>query len=298
MAFFSVVIPAYNRETTIKRALDSVLKQSCTDYEVIVVDDCSKDNTVKAVYEYPNVQCHVLQSNQGACAARNKGINLAEGEYVAFLDSDDEWTEDHLLDIRTAIEAEHRQIVCTGGKIVKTAGEPKELYPDTDGGDIYHKELFGDVLMPTSCVAVSKKALKEVQGFDIHLPARQDYDLWLRITEKYQLSVVKKCSAVIYWDNHLHIGSSYMNYIKGTTQVVEKLTQNERISCRDKKKLSAVHYFNMAKVFANNKAFEDAKIYCRKSMEFNVMNKNVLLSVLLLFPSLYTLIREKKELRL
>ena len=100
MTEFSVVIPTYNREKTIIRAIESVLQQTYHDVEVVVVDDCSKDNTVQIVKGQYSSDTRVLlykqPQNQGACAARNKGVELCHGKYVAFLDSDDLWMPDKL----------------------------------------------------------------------------------------------------------------------------------------------------------------------------------------------------------
>ena len=93
----SVIIPSYNREKTIKKAIDSVLNQTWNDLEVIVVDDGSTDNTSQVISEIKDDRLkYVHQENAGACVARNRGINLASGEIIAFHDSDDLWRVDKL----------------------------------------------------------------------------------------------------------------------------------------------------------------------------------------------------------
>ena len=94
----SVVIPVYNRETTVGRAAASVLNQSYTNLELIIVDDCSNDNSLQVIHEFQDKRIIVITSeqNSGANAARNKGILAAKGQYVAFQDSDDEWVKDKL----------------------------------------------------------------------------------------------------------------------------------------------------------------------------------------------------------
>ena len=98
-ALVSVVIPVYNREDTIQRAVDSVLNQTYSNIEVLVVDDGSKDNSLEMLKKYHNdnrVKIFCQEFNQGANAARNRGIREAKGEYIAFHDSDDEWLPDKL----------------------------------------------------------------------------------------------------------------------------------------------------------------------------------------------------------
>ena len=97
-AMVSVIIPVYNRVDTIKRAIDSVLCQTYKNLELIIVDDCSNDNTLQVIREFQDKRMKVITSerNSGANAARNKGIMAAKGQYVAFQDSDDEWVQDKL----------------------------------------------------------------------------------------------------------------------------------------------------------------------------------------------------------
>src|SRR5438270_12767689 len=93
---FSVIIPTYNRTSFVTKAVDSVLHQSFKDYEIIVVDDCSTDTTTQALEQYGRIITVVYQANSGVSAARNAGIKKANGRWIAFLDSDDEWNENYL----------------------------------------------------------------------------------------------------------------------------------------------------------------------------------------------------------
>lgn len=98
MMFFSVVIPTYNRETTISRAIDSILAQTFTQVEIIVVDDGSTDNTADVISKYPSLQVRYFKTeNRGVAHARNYGIKRASGQYIGFLDSDDFYEKDHLF---------------------------------------------------------------------------------------------------------------------------------------------------------------------------------------------------------
>lgn len=114
----SAVIPAFNREKTIKRAIESVLAQSRLPIEIIVVDDGSTDGTAATVAGYPDLVRYVYQPNSGASAARNRGVEAASAPWVAFLDSDDFWFEDHLERIAEAIRA--------------TAGGARFYFADTE----------------------------------------------------------------------------------------------------------------------------------------------------------------------
>lgn len=101
----SVVIPLYNKEKYVRRTIDSVLKQTFQDFEIVVVNDGSTDNGVGVVNSYNNPKIRLVnQENQGVSAARNRGISEAKYDYIAFLDADDEWTESHLSDIKKLID--------------------------------------------------------------------------------------------------------------------------------------------------------------------------------------------------
>ena len=102
---FSVVIPLYNKEHYIEKTIRSVLDQTCTDYEVIVVDDGSKDNSLALARRFESDRVRVIpQENQGVSVARNTGILNAGGEFVCFLDADDEWRPDYLATIDSLTE--------------------------------------------------------------------------------------------------------------------------------------------------------------------------------------------------
>ena len=102
---FSVVIPLYNKEHYIEKTIRSVLDQTCTDYEVIVVDDGSKDNSLALARRFESDRVRVIpQENQGVSAARNTGILNANGEFICFLDADDEWRPDYLATIDSLTE--------------------------------------------------------------------------------------------------------------------------------------------------------------------------------------------------
>lgn len=108
MAFFSVIIPVYNREGFLDRTVESVLNQDFIDFELIIVDDCSSDSSFSVIERLANtdrrIKTHKFSQNQGRCAARNKGLELAEGKWICYLDSDDEYYKNHLSIMSTLIE--------------------------------------------------------------------------------------------------------------------------------------------------------------------------------------------------
>ena len=184
----SVIIPTYNRKKYIKRAINSVLSQSYKPFEVIVVDDGSIDGTCELIKNsYPGSQILIeKQVNNGVSSARNKGIKLANGHWIAFLDSDDEWLENKLeLQVRE-IEKSKSFLICHTNEIwIRNGVRVNQMKKHQKyGGHIFEKCLDMCRISPSS-VMINKRIFDEIGLFDEGLRICEDYDLWLRITSKY-----------------------------------------------------------------------------------------------------------------
>jgi glycosyltransferase involved in cell wall biosynthesis len=181
----SVIIPTFNRLKYLPRALDSVLGQSYDDYELIVVDDGSTDQTGHAIQQdYPSVNL-IVQANRGVSAARNAGIRRACGEWIALLDSDDEWLPGKLNSQMKALESHPEYRLCHTEEIWIRDGvrvNPSKKYTKA-GGQIYKRCLPLCIISPSS-VVLHRELLHEVGGFDESLEVCEDYDLWLRVTAR------------------------------------------------------------------------------------------------------------------
>lgn len=186
----SVVVPTFNRRTFISRALTSVLAQSQPAKEVIVIDDGSTDGTAAFLQQqFPSVTC-VRQPNSGVSAARNHGIRLASCPWIAFLDSDDAWLphklerqQQALMDSRLGL-CHSNELWIRNGKQVK---QPKTL--TRPQGDAFLACVERCCIAPSS-VVIRRSLLDEVGGFDEDLPAAEDYDLWLRISQHHPVCFV------------------------------------------------------------------------------------------------------------
>ncbi|MCC5620263.1 glycosyltransferase family A protein [Nostoc sp. CHAB 5715] len=181
----SVIIPTCNRKDYLERAINSVLNQTYTDYELIVVDDASTDGTATFIAEkYPGVCCVSLANNSGAGRARNEGIRLARGSFIAFLDSDDEWLPKYLeTQIKYIESSPNNVIVFCGcihqmqdGKIEKFSCQPWLPYPNLT----YHL-LSENFILTASIVVVSKEALDKTGYFNESLRIGEDKELFLRL---------------------------------------------------------------------------------------------------------------------
>lgn len=191
----SVIIPTYNGRRWIGRAIDSVLVQSYRIIEIIVVDDCSTDDTIDFIStQYPDVRVHRQNSNKGPSAARNAGIRIARGEFIAFLDSDDIWLPNKLEIQLNAVNKSDNWGICSTQRF-KFRANQAVIYPKvkTENKKIIivdHLQLLKHNYVFTSSVIVNRSALIESNGFDETLKRAEDWDLWLRISKKWKILIV------------------------------------------------------------------------------------------------------------
>lgn len=182
----SVIIPTFNRKKTLGRAIQSVSNQSLSPFEILIIDDGSNDGTKEWVKESFQDIKYIYQNNQGVSSARNKGIKYAYGDWVAFLDSDDEWLPNKLYEQVKAIGSNPEikffhtnEIWIRNGVRVNQMKKHKKY-----GGYIFDKCLDICRVSPSS-VLIKKEIFDDIGTFDESLRVCEDYDLWLRITSKY-----------------------------------------------------------------------------------------------------------------
>lgn len=189
MPMVSVIIPTYNRADVLARAIQSVLAQTFTDFELIVVDDGSSDRTADVVRGFSDRVRLVRQENRGVSAARNTGIKISQGRLIAFLDSDDEWLP-RKLEKQVALFSDGH-FICHTDELWYRDGKPvpqKEIHRK-QGGWFFTRALERCLISPSS-VVLSRALLDEVGWFDEDLLAAEDYDLWLRVTAFYEVAFV------------------------------------------------------------------------------------------------------------
>lgn len=188
----SVIIPTYNRRDFISEALASVLAQSYHDFEVIVVDDGSTDDTREVVQAFPEVR-YLYQENRGVSAARNHGVAVSSGRLLAFLDSDDVWQPRKLQTQVAFFAARPEARICQSEEIWLRHGVRVNLHNKhrKPSGDIFARSLQLCLVSP-SAVMLRRELFEETGGFDESLPACEDYDLWLRIAVKEPVHLLEE----------------------------------------------------------------------------------------------------------
>lgn len=186
----SVIVPTHNREKTIKKSIDSVLCQTYNNIEIIVVDDKSTDNTEEVINSIKDnrIKYIKLDENKGACFARNKGIELAQGKYIAFQDSDDEWLPQKLeIQLRYLEEKKLDVVSC---RMYQIFDESKtKIFPAKC--KINKQELYFKNCISTQTILGKAECFKN-EKFDVNLPRFQDWDLVLRIVKKYRVEIVEQ----------------------------------------------------------------------------------------------------------
>ncbi len=191
----SIVMPAFNAASTITASLESVFAQTLQDFEIIIIDDGSTDNTSLIVAEInsPCIQCYKF-SNAGPAASRNQGIRLAKGEYIAFLDADDLWYSSKLMDQVTCLQQyQHAALVYGWTDYVNTANQL--ICPDSRpqfSGNVYKQLLIHNFIISGSNTMIRKSVLTAVGGFDKSLAAIEDWELHTRIAASYPLVCLPK----------------------------------------------------------------------------------------------------------
>jgi glycosyltransferase involved in cell wall biosynthesis len=186
----SVIIPAYNQAHYLSHAIQSVLAQSFTHWEAIIVDDGSTDNTQAVAASYASSNIHyIYQANQGLSAARNTGIRAACGDHLAFLDSDDELEPEFLQSCLAAL-TENRSLaaVYTQTRFIDQSGQilPRENARSLSGAAFQQQLRQGGFFPPVS-VLVRSDVVREAGLFDTQLTSLEDWDLWLRVSNRYPM---------------------------------------------------------------------------------------------------------------
>jgi glycosyltransferase involved in cell wall biosynthesis len=188
----SVIIPTYNRAWVLKEAIDSVLAQEFRDFELIVVDDGSTDNTPQILESYAQDLTVIRQPNRGVSAARNRGIVAANGRLISFLDSDDLWLPRKLSSQVNFFNSNPEAVINQTEEIWIRNGvrvNPKTRH-HKPSGMIFEQSLALCLVSP-SAVMMKRSLFDAVGLFDEDLPACEDYDLWLRISWRYPVHLIE-----------------------------------------------------------------------------------------------------------
>lgn len=253
----SIVIPTYGRKPEIVlRAVESVKNQTYTDWELYVVDDNKEDNPysepIRELLEEQNdTRIHYLrmEKNSGACAARNKGIQESKGEYVAFLDDDDEWYPQKLeKQIVKFEDPEVGFVYCGFFMFNEKKGTGKSSWIQFTKGDVYTRLLKGNFMGGTPGVIVRRNCFEKCGYFRDDMPSSQDYEMWLRLAKEYKVDSVAEDLVKV----HLHEEDSITKSLDRRIEGFRKILDSYHEDIVKDKKIYSFQLYNLGKFLILN----------------------------------------------
>ncbi len=224
MFSITVIIPTFNRVQSLEKALNSVIEQSLPPTEILVIDDGSEDDTAAMIAEkFPQVIYH-YQPNHGVSSARNVAIQMARSNWLAFLDSDDEWLPDKLQKQCEQLSKNPNYRICHTEEIwIRQGIRVNAMKKHTKrGGDIF-KYCLPLCAMSPSSIMIHRSVFESVGWFDETLPACEDYDLWLRITARYPVLFIDQPMIIKYGGHEDQLSRRYWGMDRFRIQAMQKL---------------------------------------------------------------------------
>lgn len=224
----SVVIPTYNAVAYLIKTLESVFNQTFTDFEVIVIDDGSSDRTVESVCNLTNPNLKIVtQTNQGVAVARNKGIELACGEYIAFLDSDDLWHPTKLEKQVQCLDANPDVgLVNTWIENIDEQGNALSIVqaPEVEG-KVWSQIVEENIILCGSVPLIRRSCFEKVGVFDPHLFSAEDWDMWIRLAANYSFALIRE--PLVLYRQHLKSKSNNLDkHLFYRLKIIDKTFQS------------------------------------------------------------------------
>lgn len=273
---FSIIIPLYNKAAYIERCLESVFNQTFIDHEIIVINDGSTDNGAQIVEKkYPDIKL-IKQTNQGVSVARNKGIDNATRDYIAFLDADDYWSPYYLAKIAQVINIENQpDILGASFSRKKEDIEVKDNELVINKFENFFKRKGVNLLYTSSSVVIKKDFFIENKGFDENLKRGEDLDLWIRVSEKAKKAILIKNILSYYSDEDQRqataIGGKLKDSILGIINDKHQtlLNKNNR---HFNSFISKFIYYHLVNYYFNENQHIDAKkVLCKSNKRFFIL---------------------------
>jgi len=226
----SVVIPSYNRRHTLDRAIQSVIDQTSPADEIILVDDGSSDGSSEVVRRnYPQVRI-IQQANHGVSAARNRGIAAANYEWIALLDSDDSWQANKIRRVRESSEEHPGFVLYHSDEIwIRRGVRVNPMIKHAKSGGWIFKQCLALCAISPSATVVNKSILESLGLFDEALPACEDYDLWLRLCNRYPVHYIDEALITRYGGHHDQLSRRYWGMDRFRIRALDRLLKKEKL---------------------------------------------------------------------
>ncbi len=291
----SVIIPNYNRTTELLRAVKSVLNQTYQDTEVIVIDDNSSTDTQKYLFEKLeyNEKTKITfiknDENIGAAASRNRGVDIANGAFIAFLDSDDYWENEKLEKQLEKFEKNGKLDLVYCDQFIDIEGRLLNSEKNLIKDDFLNNLINGWTAPNTSTLMYKKESFKKINGFDESLKSCQDHDLWFRIAkEEFKIDYIDEPLSYFVQDSSDRISYNLDNRMDGVSRFLEKcqyyMSENEHKNFR-KEYIFKTSFPIFVKTLKKKKPLKAIEIYIKylfnnKYFYEKLMNKLGLKNVL------------------
>jgi glycosyltransferase involved in cell wall biosynthesis len=251
--FFSIILPVYNREKFISRAIKSVIDQTCKNWEMIIIDDGSTDNTRKIIEAFDDDRIkYFYQENKERSAARNNGISKSSGLYICFLDSDDYYLENHLQNLYDILSSRDHPV---SFYFVLRAFESNNVIsfpPLNDTGFRNNFEMIFNIMIATPQACIHREIL-EKHRFNPEFKTGEDLELWSRILLDFPLVKVNKHTivSVIHEENSVNFssGNFYLENLKVVRFIFRNKNISKYISSRQKHLSISNCYFGIARYY-------------------------------------------------
>jgi len=280
----SVIIPTYNRAHLVARAIQSVLNQTYQDFEIIVVDDASTDNTEEVVRSFNCGKVRYIrhERNRGGAAARNTGIKAARCKYIAFQDSDDEWLPEKLEKQMNVFDKASSEVGVVYTGFWRIEGNKKTYIPSPQirqkEGNIY-RSLLGGNFITTQAAVVKKECFERAGVFDECLHRLQEWDVWIRISRYYHFKYIDEPLLVAYYTPD-SISADKSALIRAIQLILEKHFED----IKKNRYLLARHYLSIGILLCSEGEFRQGRSYYMKAFMAYPLNIKI---VLLTFISLF-----------
>jgi glycosyltransferase involved in cell wall biosynthesis len=260
----SAVIPVRNRADYIGRAIESALEQTFPLSEIVVVDDGSADRTVEIAKSFNDTRVRIIQQDgRGACAARNRGWQATNAEWIGFLDSDDIWMPSKIEAQVACCNAGGNFVACFTGFTEIGHGTEYDQIPSTSSAMLINLRK-GNGLGPTSCCLVRRSALETIGGWDESLQSCQDWDLWLRLREVGEFGIVPKPLVKFEQRSNGRISRNIDHVVTGHNIISRRITQH--LKGHEKRLVAAMHAAHMSDLMHDFGRRKDAIHFAMKSI--------------------------------
>jgi glycosyltransferase involved in cell wall biosynthesis len=239
----SVIIPTYNRSSLLFEAVKSVLSQTYDNFELIIVDDGSTDSSKSSIAPLlkntPRSTTYLESKNRGVSTARNLGAQHAQGEWLAFLDSDDRWTPEKLQLQMEYLKSNPECRVVHGEEIwIRNGRRVNQKIKHAKSGGRIFTDCLKLCLISPSTVVLAKELYHEMQGFDPSFPVCEDYDLWLKITSKYEVGFITTPVTIKYGGHSDQLSRRYFAMDYWRIKSMHRLHSTRKLNAQERAALN------------------------------------------------------------